>query len=245
MNRKPIAVALVAAVVLGSLGYRQWSPQSFEYAGTLEATRIDLPARVATIAKTLHVEEGQVVKKGELLLELGCEDLEISARLIFNNYQRALKLRKTGSISNEAFDQAKNKQDEAAMKISWCKIHSPVDGTVLTQFVEANEWVNPGSKMITVAELNNLWVYFYIPQKLMSQLQVGTQVRGRIPEIHQSFTGRIQKINEEAEFTPKNVQTESERTRLVYGVKVKFENPKGLLKPGMTMISDLRTTDLQ
>jgi HlyD family secretion protein len=49
------------------------------------------------------------------------------------------------------------------------------------------------------------------------------------------FPGTIALIRDEAEFTPKNVQTRSERTRLVYGVKLVFPNPEGILKPGMTI----------
>ena len=50
-----------------------------------------------------------------------------------------------------------------------------------------------------------------------------------------TFEGRITHINDQAEFTPKNVQTEKERTNLVYAIKVTFPNPDGVLKPGMTL----------
>jgi len=53
------------------------------------------------------------------------------------------------------------------------------------------------------------------------------------------LTGRVTHINSEAEFTPKNVQTRQERTRLVFGVKISFDNKDGLLKPGMTIEMDL------
>jgi HlyD family secretion protein len=49
------------------------------------------------------------------------------------------------------------------------------------------------------------------------------------------FPGKVAHLREEAEFTPKNVQTQEERSRLVYGVKIHFDNPDGILKPGMTI----------
>jgi len=61
-------------------------------------------------------------------------------------------------------------------------------------------------------------------------------VEGLLPEMPgKRFPGRIALLRDEAEFTPKNVQTRSERTRLVYGVKLVFPNPDGILKPGMTI----------
>ena len=61
-------------------------------------------------------------------------------------------------------------------------------------------------------------------------------VTGILPEVRgRVLKGTVARIREEAEFTPKNVQTREERTRLVYGVKIAFPNPDGLLKPGMTI----------
>ena len=72
--------------------------------------------------------------------------------------------------------------------------------------------------------------------------KVRTVAEGLLPELnHREFTGKIVKINDEAEFTPKNVQTRAERTRLVYGVKVSFlgVNEEEILKPGMTIEVEL------
>lgn len=73
----------------------------------------------------------------------------------------------------------------------------------------------------------------------LAELSIGQEVIGYLPEAEQPFKGTITVINDEAEFTPKNVQTKQERTRLVYGVKVSFENDdKFTLKPGMTVEAD-------
>jgi HlyD family secretion protein len=240
MKTKPILISLaVVAIALGIYFFKVYFKPAFEFAGTIEATRIDLPSRIATVVRSIEVSEGQVVKKDQLLARLACEDVELAHSLANENYQRALNLKQTGSISKEAIDLSFNKKQEADTRFSWCEIKSPVDGTVLSKYLEPTEWVNPGTKILTVANLDALWTYFYVSQELMSKLSIGARVTGHVPEISKSFSGTIVKINEEAEFTPKNVQTQSERTRLVFGIKVAFNNDGGFLKPGMTIQSQI------
>ena len=70
----------------------------------------------------------------------------------------------------------------------------------------------------------------------MPYLSIGQEVSGYLPEAGKTFKGRILAINDQSEFTPKNVQTREERTRLVYGVKTRFKNDENqTLKPGMTL----------
>jgi HlyD family secretion protein len=240
MKQKNIIIVVVVVLVgVGIYFGKAYFTPAFEYAGTVEATRIDLPSRISTVVKTIEVNEGQQVKKDQVLARLSCEEVELAHGLANDNYERALNLKKTGSISKEAFDLSLNKKQDADTRFSWCEIKSPVDGTILSKFLEPSEWVNPGTKILTVANLNDLWTYFYVSQELMSKLKVGIRVTGLVPEIGKTFDGTVVKINDEAEFTPKNVQTQSERTRLVFGVKVSFKNESGLLKPGMTIQSQL------
>ncbi len=228
---------ILIAIAIGSfVAYRYFSKPSFRYAGTLETTRIDLPARVATVVDTIAVQEGARIVQGQKLATLSCEELRIAGRLADDNYSRGVILRKGGSIAQETFDQLLTKKKDSDARLRWCDIVTPVKGKVLTRFVEPGEWVNPGAKILTVADLSDIWAYIYVPQAVMSQLKTGMNVTGIIPELgDRKFSGVIRKINDEAEFTPKNVQTQAERTRLVFGVKVAFENSDDTLKPGMTM----------
>ncbi|MBQ5700385.1 MAG: secretion protein HlyD, partial [Alphaproteobacteria bacterium] len=86
--------------------------------------------------------------------------------------------------------------------------------------------------------------YFYVPYTMLYKLKIGQNVTGILPEAgNMKFAGRIIKISEVAGFTPKNVQTRDERMRLVYGVKVQFENPDLILKSGMTIESTLMSDE--
>ena len=149
-----------------------------------------------------------------------------------------------GHVSQAEYDVLlRNKQDND-LKISWCRVVSPIDGMIVTKFREIGEVVAPGSVLMAVANPYDVWAYFYVPYSMLHQLKVGQKVVGFLPEANDmKFVGRIIKINEEAEFTPKNVQTRDERTRLVYGVKVQFENPGLILKAGMTIESTLLTDE--
>jgi HlyD family secretion protein len=100
------------------------------------------------------------------------------------------------------------------------------------------EMLVPGTPLIRIIATKDTYTYFYVPAPILSSLSIGMEVEGILPELpNKKFLGRISKINEEAEFTPKNVQTRSERTRLVYGVKVYFDNSEGILKAGMPIES--------
>ena len=125
---------------------------------------------------------------------------------------------------------ARNKHDND-LKLSWCAVKSPIDGMIITKFREVGEVVAPGSTLVSLANPYDIWAYFYVPYEMLHKLNVGQHVIGTLPEAAgKTFSGTIIKINEQAEFTPKN---------LVYGVKVKFENPDLTLKSGMTIESTL------
>lgn len=230
----PIVVLGLAA--FGFYRVRSQNDLPFRYAGTLEATRVDIPARVATVISAFTVDEGQKVSQGEKIASLACEDIKIAADLAESNFKRAEKLHRSGTMSDEVFDRIASNKRESDTRLKWCEVTSPLSGRVLTKYLEEGEWAYPGAKLLAVADLSDIWAYFYVPQEVMSKLKVGSKVTGYIPELGQKqFAGIIRKINDEAEFTPKNVQTQKERTRLVFGIKIAFDNPTEDLKPGMTM----------
>ena len=130
----------------------------------------------------------------------------------------------------------KNKKDEIETRFKWCEVTSPIKGTVLTTYFEPGEMVLPGAKLLTVGDLDEVHAYFYLPHDRIALLRMNQKVTAHLPEMDdKEFEGVVAYINPEAEFTPKNVQTRDERTRLVYAVKIRFANSEGILKPGMTL----------
>lgn len=233
MKKKPILllpVAAVAAVVVWRLVPRG----EFLHAGTVEATEVDVSARVGSTIAEFPAQEGKDVRKGELLVRLACEDIALAADIAEKDFARASRLR-GGPLSQEAYDRLKNKRDEAALKLDWCGIEAPSSGTVLTTYHEKGELVTPGVKLLTLADLSEVWATVYVAQPLLAKLSLDMPVDALLPEEGTWLKGRVSRISDEAEFTPKNVQTREERTRLVYAVEVTFPNPERRLKPGMTV----------
>jgi HlyD family secretion protein len=224
-----VIVIIVAAILIGRR-------KEFLYAGTVEATEVDLAARVNTVISKVNVREGDAVAKDQVLVELEGADLRAAAENAAQDYRRAVQLFSAGSMTKGDYDRLKYRYDDARIRVDWLTVSSPLQGTVLTRYHEPGEMVLPGTKLLTLADLGIVWVYIYIPQPVLAIVKPGMQVETVIPESNmRKITGTIVKVNEEAEFTPKNVQTRKERTRLVYGVKIEFKNTEGLLKPGMSV----------
>ncbi len=230
----PILLLLVATGVAVKLLFFS---HPFLYAGTIEATKVDVPARVTSVLATEPVREGDHVTQGQTLLTLSCEDYKLNDEMATLDYDRAARLYKVGSQPQETYQQMKNRKDDTALKLSWCTVTSPLTGVILNKYHEVGEMVNPGIRLFTLADLkNSLYAYIYVPQSMVAKLKLGEKLVGYLPEMNmRPFDGTIIKIGDEAEFTPKNVQTREERTRLVFGIKVAFDNPEEILKPGMTV----------
>jgi HlyD family secretion protein len=230
---------LLAIPVLLAAAFVVWTwvkGRDFRYAGTVEATEVSLSPRISSTISAVAVREGDVVRKGQVLVELGCEDLKLASAIAERDAARAERLYKNGATPFEAYDRDRNRRDDAALKVGWCRVESPTDGTVLARLREPGEWASPGVKLLTLADLGGVYAFIYVPQAELHRLSPGQGVEVFLPEADGAAArrrGTIAFIRPQAEFTPKNVQTRAERTRLVYGIKLALDNADGVLKPGM------------
>jgi HlyD family secretion protein len=118
--------------------------------------------------------------------------------------------------------------------ISDCTILSPAGGIVTHKAVEAGELVSPGATVVTLVELDSVYVMIYVTEIELGRIRLGDAAEVKIDAFaERTFPGKVTYISPEAEFTPKNVQTKEDRVKLVFGVKVEIENKEGLLKPGL------------
>lgn len=234
-------IIFIFLLLVGFTAYNYWrASRPFVYAGTLETTKVIVSSKVASDIINFPVEEGDIVQKGDLLLEMSCDSYKVLSHQIDNDYERAVALLKKGHISQAQFDVLERNKQDNDLKLEWCKVNAPINGMIITKFREEGEIVGQGSSLVSITNPYDIWAYFYVPHDELYRLKVGQKIIGYLPEAQgKTFVGKILKINEEAEFTPKNVQTREERTRLVYGVKVKFNNDDLMLKAGMTIESTL------
>lgn len=113
-------------------------------------------------------------------------------------------------------------------------LSAPVSGQVLAKHAEPGEMLAAGSPVLTVGKLDEVWIRAYIPETELGRIKLGqtaTVTSDTWPG--KSYTGTVSFIAQQAEFTPKNVQTQAERVKLVYRIKITVPNPNLELKPGM------------
>ena len=122
----------------------------------------------------------------------------------------------------------------AETKIGYATLAAPLSGVVLSKNIEPGEYVAPGTPVITIGDLKNVWLRAYITEEDLARVKVGQEARVSIGSRRgTTYAGRVSFIAAKAEFTPKNVQTEKERVKLVYRVKIDIKNDNMELKPGM------------
>ena len=122
----------------------------------------------------------------------------------------------------------------AETQLSYASIISPLTGVVLSKNIESGEYVAPGTAVVTVGDLVNVWLRAYIAEADLGAVKVGQRAWVTTDTYPgKKYEGRVSFISSEAEFTPKNVQTPKERVKLVYRIKINITNPKMELKPGM------------
>ncbi|HVH58076.1 MAG TPA: HlyD family efflux transporter periplasmic adaptor subunit [Vicinamibacterales bacterium] len=111
-------------------------------------------------------------------------------------------------------------------------VKAPVGGTITSKLVDTGETVARGTPVAVISDLDHAWANVYVDEPVVPTLRLG-QPATLVTDAGQQLTGTITYISPRAEFTPRNVQTAEERSKLVYRVKVTVDNREGILKPGM------------
>ncbi len=187
-------------------------------------------------------------------LEKNLEALQLNYSNINKNYERVKKLKEDSAIDEAQFDLVKTQRDALLKQIEATRsqlsslraayelarnqledteISSPIDGVVLHKLVEMGEVVGAGVPLLTVGDIARPWVRTYIPEKYIGRVKLGSSASIYSDSFPgKEFHGRIIYISQKEEFTPKNLVTEEERTKMVYGIKISIENQGEELKPG-------------
>ncbi|MGD2040764.1 MAG: efflux RND transporter periplasmic adaptor subunit [Anaerolineae bacterium] len=113
-------------------------------------------------------------------------------------------------------------------------LRAPIDGLVSSRPAQAGEAAVAGATLMTVANLDDVKLTIYVPEDELGRVYLGQEIGVTVDSFPtRVFTGTVSYISQQAEFTPKNVQTEEERVNMVFAVKVRLPNPEHRLKPGM------------
>jgi len=130
--------------------------------------------------------------------------------------------------------------DLAETRLGYATLVSPLSGVVLSKNIEPGEFVGPGTPVITIGDLEHVWLRAYVNETDLGRVKVGQRVsvyNDTFPG--KAYEGRVSFIAPQAEFTPKTVQTEKQRVKLVYRLKIAIDNPRMELKPGMPADADI------
>lgn len=113
-------------------------------------------------------------------------------------------------------------------------LNSMIDGIVLERLIEPGEVALPGTPLFTLAQLDDLMITVYVPEDRYGEIMLGQTAQVMVDSFPgEAFPGLVVHIADQAEFTPRNVQTQEGRRSTVFAIKLKIENPEGKLKPGM------------
>ena len=138
------------------------------------------------------------------------------------------------AVDRANVSQASQNLGMSRIKLSYTTLTAPFDGVILVRQAELGEVTQLGTPVVTLADLDHIWVRVYVPETDLGRVHWGQDVTVRTDTFPgKNYHGKVSFISSEAEFTPKSVQTEKQRVTLVYRVKVDVDNPAHELKPGM------------
>ena len=131
-------------------------------------------------------------------------------------------------------DQAVAQVEAIRKKIQDCHVTAPIAGIVTQKAVEQGELIGPNAPLFRISRLDKVYLMIYVSESELGRVKLGQEAKVHIDTYKdRSFAGKVIYISPIAEFTPKNIQTKEDRTKLVFGVKIEVYNPDGSLKPGL------------
>ena len=138
------------------------------------------------------------------------------------------------------FEQAQHALALARTQLGYATLTAPSAGVILSKNVEPMEYVSPGTAVVTMADLGQVWLRAYVEEADLGRVKVGQKASVTSDSFPgKRYEGHVAFIASEAEFTPKSVQTRKERTKLVYRIKIDIPNPAMELKPGMPVDAEI------
>jgi HlyD family secretion protein len=188
------------------------------------------------------VSEGDVVKQGETLVVLD----QSALRLQVDQAEQGVKAARA-ALSNAKEDgtdadvtaararlnQTKAAVDLAEIQLGYATVTAPHSGVVVTLTTNAGENAGPGRTLLTLSDPGDLFVRVFVPETQIGNVKVGQQATVTTDSPTEPYTGTVSFVASEAQFTPNNVETKDQRTKLVFEVRVRVSETSGALKAGM------------
>lgn len=122
----------------------------------------------------------------------------------------------------------------AQIVLGYTTLYAPYDGVILVRQAEIGEIAQPGTPIVTLADLDHIWLRAYINETDIARVRLGAKATITTDTYPgKKYVGHVSSIASQAEFTPKTVETHAERVTLVYRIKIDIYNPTHELVPGL------------
>ena len=226
--------------------------------GIVDSTTIKLQIDKARAERQSAVSAIEIAR-------IAIDQAAYDAGLARKEFDRVASLIQKGSANQQQYDQTENryKQSELARRsaqvtydarrtdldridagiallerqLQDCYPTAPVSGIVIDKLTEPGELLASGKPIVEIAKVDTVWVKVYLPARDLPEIRLGGAAAVDLEDGKNApLQGKIVWLSDEAEFTPKNVQTAEARADLVYAVKVNIPNPDGVLKIGMPVM---------
>jgi HlyD family secretion protein len=199
---------------------------------TQEATDV-LDAR-AHLAVAQDRYDTALARYNTLLTGEDSLSVKVAADTLAQAHANVTAARSKVTQAQKVIDQAQAAIELVRVQLGKLVITSPGDGVLLARNVEPGEVVVSGATAMTIGQPNDLTITVYIPENRYGEVKLDDHASVSVDSFpNQSFDATVTRIADQAEFTPRNVQTAKGRQTTVYAVELAVQNPGGLLKPGM------------
>lgn len=223
----------------------------------VELDRIDAENH---LAKAMAGVQAMEAERARLRAELATwNDMLATSR---RDLERYTELRSSGNVSDQRLDQVRTAEREARGKSEVLKamideaearieaahrdvallqrayekavIAAPAAGTILAKGIEMGELADPGRVVAVLVDLDDLELKVYVPETVIGKIKLNDDVRIRVNAFpDRYFAGRVKRVDQHAQFTPRNINMPEERVRTVFGLTLAVDNSERYLKPGM------------
>lgn len=194
--------------------------------------------RAAVAQRKIDLQRNQTLQKQGFISAAVLDNAQTALKQVQAVLERDIALEKVAQ-RNVKVAQASLNSSEQSGKLSrivesYSTLKAPFDGVILERQAELGEVVAPGTPVVTIADLDHIWLRAYLNEPDVGKVRLGEAVAVTADGFPgKQFNGRLSFIASRAEFTPKSVETHAERVTLVYRVKIDIDNPAHELVPGM------------
>ena len=218
----------------------QWNQAAQQLAGAWDGVTL---ARAARDMARSNLDSLQSQRASPLAAHARVDAAEAQYKAldaVVREAEAALAMARAGATAEQVgMAQAGVAQAEAGLvalqvQLEKFTLRAPVAGMVTARSVEEGEMAIPGASLFTIANLDQVNLTLYIPEGQIARVKIGQKVLVQVDSFPgRNFEGKVTFISSQAEFTPRAVQTQEERAKTVFAIKVAIDNPGHELKPGM------------